>query len=352
MTKKVNSSVFRLGYNLFWLYKKSNSFFYYNFKTLLNMLQKELNLFCFWCLGIKILYNCLFLDIYSYTVSKTQVFKLDYCKYFIDIKLYNLNYRVYTKIFLKQLNNFKFLSLSYNRRYYFFKFCSYFFYLEKLLFLKLLLSFFYWLNNLNLLHFLNVLKYLFLQDSRFFNLNLYSPKNFFFFKDYKLVRIKILEISLEYLVYKYYNYKFTIYLNNFMQVLNLDFFTHRLVSSKSVNFKKEKKSKFLICLFINFRKVELLCRYMGSRLYNKKRHYKEIFWFTKLISLFYRSNQVHFKGFKFYISGKLNGNMKRKKYSYKLGKIRLNSLNTLVDYFYLPLYTKFGVISLKMWLSY
>jgi hypothetical protein len=30
----------------------------------------------------------------------------------------------------------------------------------------------------------------------------------------------------------------------------------------------------------------------------------------------------------------------------------LNSFNCRIDYFYLPLYTKYGVFSIKIWLNY
>jgi hypothetical protein len=110
----------------------------------------------------------------------------------------------------------------------------------------------------------------------------------------------------------------------------------------------EKKSKFLICLFISLQKVELLCRYVGSSLCGEKQHIRNIRFYVNLIYFLYLNKLVQMKGFKLYISGKLNGKMKHQKYSYKLGKICLITFDTLVNFFYLPLYTKFGVLSIKM----
>jgi ribosomal protein S3 len=79
-----------------------------------------------------------------------------------------------------------------------------------------------------------------------------------------------------------------------------------------------------------------------------KKHVKNISIFIKKIYKLYFNKIINFKGYKIAICGKLNGKMKRQKYKFKIGKIMLNSFNCRIDYFYLPLYTKYGVFSIKI----
>jgi len=43
MTKKTNAIAFRLGYNLFWFYKKLNFFFFLKFRKIIKFCKRSLN---------------------------------------------------------------------------------------------------------------------------------------------------------------------------------------------------------------------------------------------------------------------------------------------------------------------
>jgi ribosomal protein S3 len=49
-----------------------------------------------------------------------------------------------------------------------------------------------------------------------------------------------------------------------------------------------------------------------------------------------------------YVTGKLNGKMRRKTYSFKTGELAVQQLNTNLDYFKSTSFTKFGVLSIKV----
>jgi len=58
---------------------------------------------------------------------------------------------------------------------------------------------------------------------------------------------------------------------------------------------------------------------------------------------------IKFKGLKLYIAGKLNGKMKKSKYSYQLDRYGSKTFkNKTLNFYFLPLYTRFGVFSIKL----
>jgi len=55
-----------------------------------------------------------------------------------------------------------------------------------------------------------------------------------------------------------------------------------------------------------------------------------------------------FKGLRLYVTGKLNGKMRRKTYSFKIGRLMIQQLNSSLDYFKATSFTKFGTLSIKV----
>jgi ribosomal protein S3 len=55
-----------------------------------------------------------------------------------------------------------------------------------------------------------------------------------------------------------------------------------------------------------------------------------------------------FKSMRVYVTGKLNGKMRRKTYSFKLGKLAAQQINSNLDYFKATSFTKFGTFSVKV----
>jgi len=61
-----------------------------------------------------------------------------------------------------------------------------------------------------------------------------------------------------------------------------------------------------------------------------------------------RGHAALIKGLRIYVTGKLNGKMRRKTYSFKIGELAVQQLNTNLDYFKSTSFTKFGVLSIKV----
>jgi ribosomal protein S3 len=49
-----------------------------------------------------------------------------------------------------------------------------------------------------------------------------------------------------------------------------------------------------------------------------------------------------------YVTGKLNGKMRSKTYSFRLGRLALQQIKSNLDYFKATSFTKFGTISVKV----
>ena len=109
-----------------------------------------------------------------------------------------------------------------------------------------------------------------------------------------------------------------------------------------------KRYNLLLYVYMYLKNINLFSAHIGSVLLKSNRHIKSIqFLLNRFYTLYYQQI-LNFKGLKLYISGKLNGKMKRQKYSYKIGKMLLNTLNFKVYYTFMPVYTKFGVFSVRI----
>ena len=168
------------------------------------------------------------------------------------------------------------------------------------------------------------------------------------------LQFKLLGVLFENLLLSHYIRFLKVGINSAINNSSLDFFfsltkynqylTNLLLKSRN------RKLYFWIYLFFSIQNTELFTRWVGSLLSRTYQHRKKIKFFIQIIHFLFIRKLVNFKGFKIYISGKLNGKMKRSKYGYKMGEIWLNTFNNKINYYYLPLYTKFGIFSLKIWL--
>jgi len=52
------------------------------------------------------------------------------------------------------------------------------------------------------------------------------------------------------------------------------------------------------------------------------------------------------------LTGKLSGKMRKSKYGYRIGKVQLHTIDSKVIYSSDLSYTKFGIISIKLWILY
>ena len=373
MTKKINASTFRLGYNLFWYYKISNVFFPLKFRNIVKISKKRLKKNNYICLNFLFKFNHISILIHvnhkkfkffansirfiKNKVTKTQNYLKSYLnhKKFILCYFRSLNYiQTYIKDY-KQIINLH----SKTKTKYYLKFTVNYSYLQKLKNQTIILrNFLFETYKWNTNSIDSTLNY-------FFHSNLYQNLNKEVFprftsktlskKYYQMLSIKNEEISLELLLNNWFKYRWKIQLNNVFNNLNFNKFLNKFdknTTSKQ-NIKQQfkiKRHNLLFYSYFLFKNTELICKHIGSSLLKTNQHVKNVQFLLNRLYYLYSQKILNLKGFKFYLSGKLNGKMKRQKYSYKIRKMLLQTINVRIFYSYFNLYTTFGVFSIKVWL--
>jgi hypothetical protein len=230
----------------------------------------------------------------------------------------------------------------------FFRFYSFFLTLEVLLFLfnKTKLQLFVSLS-LGYVYFISALK---------FNLIPFVIKKDvnFSFSVIQVLCLRLMELKLEGLVLSYYLRDISIRLFSLINSLISDVFLSKCYSSLAILItkRKYKQSYLFIYAALSVNNAEVIVRYIGSLLRESHRHKKSLFLVIKKIHLLYKKKIVNFKGFRLFVSGKLNSKMRRSNFAYQLGSVLLSTLVTPVSFYFIPLYTKYGVFSIKFWVSY
>lgn len=372
MTKSVNSISLRLGYNIFWLHKKSNIFTFFTFNSIFIFFQKEFRKKLVVCFKMKLSIDAIILNVYNLNTKSKECLKLTKINWeFLVVK--NTKYK---KHYNKRINALMFIKKLNINSYYIHDYTNYFYklftlyskfenWLQKIIFYKFIL-FNYTFSLLmpsrsnKMIEF--VLKGYHIKN--YINLNKLShsvnlKKKILINKVEKIIifhhlQFKFLGILFENLLLYYYARFFKVSINSIINNLTLDsFFFLTKYNQHLMNLilkSRNRKLYFWLYLFFSIQNVELFTRWIGSLLSKTYQHRKKIKGFIQIINFLFTKKLINFKGFKVYISGKLNGKMKRSKYGYKMGEIWLNTLNNKINYYYLPLYTKFGIFSLKVWL--
>jgi len=173
----------------------------------------------------------------------------------------------------------------------------------------------------------------------------------------KLLLFKNKELMLETTIFFIYKYRLNIFLCNILNYININNFLNYfdtslhlirkpflrkrlLVRKKIVN---KKRYNLMLYLFFFFKNTELIAKFFAYSLLKTKKHIKSVKISLRLFYSLFIKQLLSLKGFKIYISGKLNGNMRKRKYAFKIGDMWLNTLDINVRHFFFPLFTKFGV---------
>jgi hypothetical protein len=104
---------------------------------------------------------------------------------------------------------------------------------------------------------------------------------------------------------------------------------------------------FMLYLSCKLRMASIFTRYLAKNLELEAKHRKVLWSVVSAISLLSK-NLCLFKGIRIYVTGKLNGKMRRKKYGFKFGKLTIQQVDSSLDYFKATSFTKFGAISVKI----
>lgn len=144
----------------------------------------------------------------------------------------------------------------------------------------------------------------------------------------------------------------------------------RLTSNSDITFKiiNNYKKYFKLSPFLKISKkfypyysTILFLRYVtligSARLFSRylvlqlQKNYKHNNFFEFLKSSLKIQNLPNCLGLKFELKGRLNGNKRKKKNCYSIGKISLSTLFLNVDYHQTNAFTKYGIIGIKVWLN-
>ncbi len=126
---------------------------------------------------------------------------------------------------------------------------------------------------------------------------------------------------------------------------------------QSPAFIKSKKSiefttvEFILYLSCKLRMISIFTRYLSKSLSLENKHRKVLWAAVNAITLLSIKLPL-FKGIRIYVTGKLNGKMRRKTYSFKLGRLSIQQIDSNLDYFKATSFTKFGTLSVKVWVFF
>jgi ribosomal protein S3 len=83
-----------------------------------------------------------------------------------------------------------------------------------------------------------------------------------------------------------------------------------------------------------------------------KNHKRFLRKFILSLNKFWSGYKIGFLGIQIRIAGKLNGKMRKSKYQYRKGWLKLQTITNFLSYNLSISYTKFGILSVKVWILY
>jgi len=348
MTKKTNSLLFRLSISSLWKNKSPNFYKFINVLRLENILYLELQKRKLSILDIK------------WTRSRTHIWVYDSLDVSIIFKQEVFQFYKKTKNAIKLMETYSLpkwllLKILLDKRFYIQKTISkkknYFFSLSCFLIkdygfqrvckIIKILSYFQWIQLnfiLKSLLILNTVYAFFIRRPLLSTIRWQLGLN----KVWSLCFFKILSVYLENIVF--YTKQICINVN-----------VSNIWSKKGVIFQYFLRDTFLyqlLTLSSVYNNSQILSEFIAIQLKKDKNHRRLLRRIILCIENFWTSYDLSFSGFQLRVTGKLNGNMRKSKYQYILGKVSLQTLDSIISYTMNVSYTKFGLISNKLWLFY
>lgn len=163
-----------------------------------------------------------------------------------------------------------------------------------------------------------------------------------------VIKLKWLGLLISDLIFNYFSKK--IYVNiktitECLQFVKLPFFFNK------IKLNSDKKQKFfrLLLSFIFF--TTKIISYDISKLIlnvKNKKHINALKSYFGLIQVLFLNSIVSLKGIKIQIAGRLNGKLRKSRFGFVLGSVKLMTLNTECTFSLESIYTQYGVFSLKI----
>ena len=359
MTKKTNSVILRLGVSSFWKNKciKLNSV--WSKFQLEHLLVVELKKIRFVLVDLIFesklvqifVYNSFKLDLnFSSQIKKfyQKKFKVDCIKQKLSCSERRIAFYINKKrkcIILQNKVSLLNLVLKRNLKKYLCKYLKFLFLgISKLVkFCQLVISKRVWKTNYNLI-------------------NIYILRRKFR-RRFGFIKLAFIRLYISILIYFVCGSLFTIWIRNVLFSTGL--FKKRYIKALKVKQakktlrKKKKGSKrnlrlinYFLFLATTFCKSSLIGNYLVLELKRFKNHLRALVSFTVILEKLYYNHKIMFKGIVLRVTGKLGGKMRKSKYHYKLGKSNLQVIKIPLSYFLGVSATRFGILSIKVWLIF
>lgn len=164
-----------------------------------------------------------------------------------------------------------------------------------------------------------------------------------------IIKLKFLGLICSVLVFFYTNKRYFVNLKPLTdkkQEFKLPFLFN---STKSVIVKQRL---YLVYLSFLFFKASILNFYINILIkeIKDKKHINVIKLLFDNIKVLFEQQMIPIAGIKFQIAGRLNGKLRKSRFGYNIGSIKLMSFLTLCNYSCDFVYTQYGSFSLKLWL--
>lgn len=118
---------------------------------------------------------------------------------------------------------------------------------------------------------------------------------------------------------------------------------------KYLKYNNSKKNIYLLLTGFIFNKSTLINIYIINLIKNtkNKKHIKNLMVFINIMKSLFEKQFISFSGYKFFISGRLNGKLRKSSFGFKLGSLKLLSFSTNVNYSCDIIHTQYGCFSVK-----
>jgi len=161
-----------------------------------------------------------------------------------------------------------------------------------------------------------------------------------------LIYIKLISIQISNLFYLIVGCFFKIHINSILLINGL------FLNKNIYEFFKQLKFRVVFyCLFlaINYNSSQIISKYLGELIKKQKNHLSILKVFIYYLDEYFCLNLVKLLGLQLRVTGKLGGKLRKSKYHYKLGIVKLQELfYGSLSYSMIIVYTKFGIISIKI----
>jgi hypothetical protein len=162
---------------------------------------------------------------------------------------------------------------------------------------------------------------------------------------------KVEQLRLENALSSFFDINFNVKLHNVFNLpLYFDFvqISTRIHNSPTFNLST---LEFMLYLSCKLRMISIFTSYLAKSLELENKHRRVLWSVVNAVNVL-SIKLFLFKSMRIYVTGKINGKMRRKTYSFKLGRLAIQQLSSNLDYSKATSFTKFGTISVKIWVFF